>query len=356
MLLNVTKGNGRPDGADFILDVAHDGPIRILQLTDTQTIDLDAVRNPVRNEQIRAVYFYDERFSMEERCYRQIRKLVEETQPDLIVLTGDNVYGEFDDRGRMTDELIALLDSFRVPWAPVFGNHDNESRLGVSWQIRRFEEAEYCLFAHRPVTGNCNYSILMRQQGLPVRLLFFFDANGCRVIGNPGAPEEGLLADNPDYAKITQRAGIYTDQTAWFIRVVHGAEKETGARIPSLAFLHAPIRAFRDVLTAKYGEFEETLDLTRPEDEGWLDEADFTPIDPFNSFYEVAEELGLNGVFVGHYHNNAAKITGKKAVFVFGMKTGDVTYPPRPRRTGGTLILDGGKDIPEITFLPADEN
>ncbi|MCQ2425944.1 MAG: metallophosphoesterase [Lachnospiraceae bacterium] len=355
MTFTITRGAGLPGNVDFVLDTESTEPIRILQLTDTQTIDLDAVRNPVRNEQIRAVYFYDERFSMEERCYGQVKKLVSELSPDLIVLTGDNVYGEFDDKGRMMKEFVALMDSFGIPWAPVFGNHDNESRLGVTWQKEQFLAAKHCLFADQPVTGNCNYSILIRQNGTPTRLLFFFDANGCRVIGNPGAPEEGLLVDNPDYDKIAQRAGLYPDQTAWFVRVVTGLEKETGRRVPSLAFLHAPLRAFRDTLLAKYGQFEETLDLTAPEDEGWLDEGDFFPIDPFNSFYEVAEVLGLNGVFVGHYHNNAAKITGKKAVFVFGMKTGDVTYPPRPRRTGGTLITvtpDGA--VPGVAFVPAD--
>ena len=97
---------------DFVMDFPADRPIRILQLTDMQTIDLSATRNPTRDRQIKGAYFKDGEPEMESRVYREVRALVGRVKPDLIVLTGDNVYGEFDDTGRLQRELVELMDSF----------------------------------------------------------------------------------------------------------------------------------------------------------------------------------------------------------------------------------------------------
>ena len=39
------------------------------------------------------------------------------------------------------------MDSFEIPWSPVFGNHDNESKMGVEWQCDQLEKANFAYFA-----------------------------------------------------------------------------------------------------------------------------------------------------------------------------------------------------------------
>lgn len=75
----------------------------------------------------------------------------------MIIITGDLVYGEFDDKGTCLLELIKFMESFDIPWAPVFGNHDNESQKGADWQCEQLEKAGNCLFRQRTLTGNSNY-------------------------------------------------------------------------------------------------------------------------------------------------------------------------------------------------------
>lgn len=67
---------------------------------------------------------------------------VAQAYPDLIIITGDIVYGSFDDSGATLRWMCKLLDSFEIPWAPVFGNHDNESKMGVAWQCRQLEKKQ----------------------------------------------------------------------------------------------------------------------------------------------------------------------------------------------------------------------
>ena len=54
-----------------------------------------------------------------------ITKLIEQEQPDLITVTGDNSYTNIIQYDAY-EQLVEFLDSFEIPWAPVWGNHDNE--------------------------------------------------------------------------------------------------------------------------------------------------------------------------------------------------------------------------------------
>ena len=133
-----SKFNKCQDGASFRLKMPADRPMRILQLTDMQTVDLTHIRNATRDRQIKGAYFKNGMYGMEERTYAHVRALVKEVAPDLILLTGDNVYGEFDDAGVMTRELIELMKALRsrgrpcseiTITRPVWGSIGNASNL-----------------------------------------------------------------------------------------------------------------------------------------------------------------------------------------------------------------------------------
>lgn len=336
---------------DFTLDFSPAQDIRILQLTDLQTIDLTATRNPTRDRQIKGAYFKEGQFDMETRTYRCVREVVARAKPDLIVLTGDNVYGEFDDRGTMQRELVALMDSFGLPWAAVFGNHDNESDMGVRWQIAQFQGARHCLFARGSVTGNCNYSLLLTRAGVPFYTLFMLDTNGCHPVGNPWAPEEGIHENNRDIDCIMQTEGICPDQIAWYARTAGAVNAAAGRPVPSLAFFHIPIHAFAVACREKYGYTKGVPMLAdAPGDYGRVIEHFSDRLDPDDAFFEAARGVGTVGMFVGHQHNNSACIEHRGVKLVWGVKTGRCTYY-QPDQVGGTLITlapDGGMEVAPI--------
>ena len=118
---------------DFIVDVESGRQPRILQLADTQIIDPTQYRNDPEADNDPEKRLED----MEARCFKYLRQVIERTQPDLILITGDVIYGQFDDSGEALKELVKFFDGFGIPWAPIYGNHDNESAKGVRWQIQR---------------------------------------------------------------------------------------------------------------------------------------------------------------------------------------------------------------------------
>ena len=107
---------------DFLVSVPEDRDPVILQLTDTQIIDPGQARTPLAASA-------EEYWAIEKRdqlCYDFIRETVEKTEPDLIIITGDLIYGAYDDNGSVLLDFIRFMESFDIPWAPVFGNHDNQ--------------------------------------------------------------------------------------------------------------------------------------------------------------------------------------------------------------------------------------
>ena len=96
------------DYVDFVVNVEEDRDIRILQLTDIQTVDTTQKRYATRV----SAYFEPDIFNY---YHKYIGQIIENYKPDLIIMTGDNVQGEFDDSGKRHLELIKIMDSFKIP-------------------------------------------------------------------------------------------------------------------------------------------------------------------------------------------------------------------------------------------------
>ena len=189
---------------DFIVSVPADRQAVILQLTDTQIIDASQCRTPDRlGASQKEIWGADKKDAL---CYNYLREIITETKPDLILLTGDIIYGEFDDNGSVFLEFVAFMESFCIPWAPVFGNHDNESAMGVDWQCEQFVNAEHCLFVQRELHGNGNYTVGIEQGGKLTRVFFMLDSNGCGNASSTSLKNKLMRRD----------AGLTTKQINWY--------------------------------------------------------------------------------------------------------------------------------------------
>ena len=314
-----------------------------------QIIDLTCTRNETRDRQIKGAYFKEGVPDMDERCFSYVAELIERTKPDLIVLTGDNVYGEFDDEGRMHRMLCERMESYGIPWAPVFGNHDNESRMGVRWQMAEFAKCPHCLFREGSVTGHGNYALRVTDGEHELWTLYLLDSNGCHTVGNPWAPEEGIPEDNVDYNLIEHRQGIFPDQIAWYGATANRIAEEAGKMVPSLAFFHIPLHIYDVAVLQKYGKIVgEDLTADAEDDYGRMIEHNRGRIDRDFSFYRTARSVGTKGFFAGHEHKNDAILHYDGVCFAYGVKTGVATYY-RDDAIGGTLITAAPSGTIQVT-------
>ena len=328
---------------DFIVDVEEGRDIRVLQLSDIQTISSIQKR-------------YDSRISSfsEANTYsgyeKYISQVIEKYDPDFIIITGDNVYGEFDDSGEQFIKVIEFMDSFEIPWAPVFGNHDNESNMGVDWQCEQFENSEYCLFKQRELTGNGNYTVGIMQGGELKRVFYMLDSNGS---GNMSE-----ISYSNGHSKKT--AGFGQDQIEWYSESMEDIKRVFPDAKLSMAF-HIQLAVFEDAFK-QYGYDSSTI-ADNPINLDELDSAravgDFGVIgralksvwDKDYIVWDTIKKYGVDSVFVGHEHCNSASVTYEGVRLTYSQKSStydrynllqeDGSILDSQEAKGGTPIIGG---------------
>ena len=303
---------------DFVVEVESGREPVILQLSDPQIIDPTQDRRSTPLSQGEKDYWAPEK--IDERLYNSLTETIEATNPDLILLTGDLVYGEFDDNGTMLESLIAKMESFGIPWAPVFGNHENESAKGVDWQCQQLENAEHCLFKQRTLTGNGNYTVGIKQDGVLKRVFFMMDSNGC------GAMHANSIANGHSQTTV----GFGQDQIDWSIGLAEEIKETSPDTKISYAF-HIQVYAFKDAY-AKYaftnsGTKENPINIDKlaykaEGDFGYIGRDLKNPWDTNNAFFHQMKAVGVDSIFVGHEHCNSASVVHEGIRFQFGQKLG----------------------------------
>ena len=327
----------RFDGCDFVVALpARHTPLRLLQLTDMQVINAAQRRTPDRLRADEIAAWGPEAFDA--MCGDHIRSLIAQAQPDIILITGDITYGSFDDDGSTLTWFCRLMDSFGIPWAPVFGNHDNETAMGVAWQCEQFEKSRYCLFKRGNVTGNGNYTVGITVEGQLVYALYMLDSNGC-------LRPEGLY--NDQWEMVRDRAGRM--------------KNACGHTVPALATYHIPTAEFMEAERAKGYLTDDrtlyTIGVDVPAKDG-----DFgcklenihapKPTDDTHDFFSLSRECGIQAVCTGHCHSINTCITYRDVRFIYGLKTGQYDYHI-PGQVGGTLLLIKDGALPAVTHLPS---
>ncbi len=281
-----------PASAAPTLRFNKDRKFKILQFTDTHW--LDGTEDDIKTANL-------------------IHEIVNFEKPDLIVLTGDVISGEDADSDHAQRGILTAIASHKVPWAMVFGNHDDEGSCSRQqlWQITTDTPYTCCPKNVPAISGMSNYilDILSADNDSPAYTLFMIDSNG--------------------YSNIKEFDGygwIMPDQIEWF-RNQSGKHinPQTGKPLPALAFFHIPIPEYADVVKKKkyIGEFNE--DVCCPE---------------LNSgFFAAALEKGnVKAMFVGHDHVNDFQSSFAGIKLCYGRKTGFRSYSQDGFAKGGRII------------------
>lgn len=350
---------------DFVVEVEEGKDPVVLQITDTQIIDAAQQRVIGRLSSDEAAYWANDQ--MEERCYDYLAELInsQTEEPDLILVTGDLVYGEFDDKGTAFEKFVTVMDSFQIPWAPIFGNHEAETKVtdgtlsGIDVYCKLLEasaesDTGYCLFKQRALTGNGNYTVGIQQGTELKRVFFMLDSNG-----SYHASDESIANGHTETS-----VGFGKDQIEWYTDAATQITAVSPATKLSFAF-HIQLAAFTDAY-AKYG-FTNSNTVNHPinidnaenkanDDFGYLGRDLKDPWDSRYQVYEGLKNLGVDSIFVGHEHCNSASVVYEGIRFQFGQKSS--TYDRANYLTAEGEIVGASKDVgtPLVggTFIPLD--
>lgn len=276
-----------------------DGTFKIVQFADMHWQKSDA--NDLRTGQL-------------------MREILDIEKPDLVVLTGDNIAGSgCDDCKRAILDCSKPMVEREIPWAAVFGNHDDEGAMKKEAQIELMKTIPYCLTEAGPkdIDGVSNYylNIFGSKSNKAKNTLYFIDSLSY-------GPK-----DIEGYAWITRK------QINWYVETAAKIEKENGEKLPALAFFHIPVPEF---------------DLVFNDDSiGVKQERVCCPKINSGFFAAMLEAGDIMGVFVGHDHTNDYEGSLYGIRLCYGRGTGYNTYGKEGFPRGGKVIVlnEGKKDF-----------
>lgn len=334
------------DCIDFRLDLNLDRDIKILQFTDMQPVDPSQQRYDGRLNYFAFNTPYTDEMKYKSEFY-YLDKAITDSKPDLIIITGDIVYGEFDDNGSNLIEFCNFMDKYKIPWAPIFGNHDNECKLGVTWQCEQFLNAKYCLFKRNTCTGNGNYNIGIFNNGKLIRVIYMMDSNG---IWN--GKTYSYLENYPPYnenERVERRSGIFPDQREYLFNTSEEIDKVNKSKVkktfcshisPDFINKYAYIKGYQ---STPDGSNKELFNLggtylINNEDFGEKGE-NFGGFDS-NDLYDKLKELNFDTMFVGHFHNNTLSIDCDGIRVSYGIKSSTHDY----HKKVGALLFSISED------------
>ncbi len=274
------------------------------------------------------VHFTDYRDSMETAPKRSfptpltVKRLVKAIKPDLITITGDIVCGN--STFFSIKNFTNLMESFGVPWAPVFGNHDGEGNCDLNYLAEAMISAPHCIMRKGdPRMGVGNYIIgIVNENGKLVQALFMMDSQHS---------EQGERNAQPNEI-----------QHEWVKWASEGIKKISPSAEISM-FMHIPLPEYIDGYnTAFDSEKGQWHDKTKSvghvgEEIACHMDKNGKPIQ--KGFFELIKNAGnIKNIFCGHDHLNAFSLEYEGIRLNYVMKISK-SAGRKPGYDGGLSII-----------------
>ena len=226
----------------------------------------------------------------------ELTYLVETVKPDLITLTGDQTWSNENLISLKT--LIGWLDGYKIPYAPVFGNHDHgndydSAVAGINYCCDLYENGKYSLFSRGPSNLGAlgNYVIAVEEDGVIVNAIYMLDAGYTDVLTD--------------------------EQIAWVRWNADGLKNACGGEyLPSLCFMHKPVPEFG---RAYYSFINGESTAIGPVSVHYSLSGTVQ-----NGFFSMAKEIGVTDIVCGHQHGNDFTIEYEGVRLTFALKTGEL--------------------------------
>ena len=322
MLLPSYAGN-----ADTKLQFNNDGSFRIMQIADIQD---GTILTPATK--------------------KFLKEVVIAAEPDLIVLTGDNISAgsatmlikAIDKQlvKKAIDNYMSIFEEIGVPVAVVFGNHDAEEIVTKEEQMEIYTTYDCCVAVDE---GEALYGC--GTYNVPI----YSSKDAAKVAYNLWMIDSNMYDEtNGGYDYVHQ------DQLDWYVKTSNELKAQNGGKVvPSMMFQHIIVNEIYDVITEvpeaekdSYEYVEEENDdgtkkyyAIKPENlrKGELNEMPCPGTVDGEQFETVLQQGDVVAMFFGHDHKNSFEVEYKGVDLVNTPGAGFGSYGDHGR---GVRIID----------------
>jgi len=258
-------------------------------IVDKETQTLISKNEKIKILQLTDLQFFD--YVQASTAFNSAKQLIEKTEPDLIVLTGDTFANNLD--VALINKFIEFMDSFKLPWAIVFGNHDYDRSLSPTEMSNLFNNTKYGLFKAENIGESySNYSYKVKYNNKLIYSLIFMDSK-----------KEGFLPEH----------------VVWYENQINAhALENNGDVLDSLLFFHIPLP-----------ELEEAYDLYVNDSSigsGEKNESFCVQETEVGMFNKIVELNSTKALIYGHDHINNLIINYKGVKWCYGLKSAKTSY------------------------------
>lgn len=305
LLANLLNGNAQQPSLKF----NSNGKFKIVQITDVHYI---------HNNPKSAI------------AVERINEVLDAEKPDLVIFTGDVIFGKPAEEGMRT--ILNLASERKIPFGFTFGNHDYENGLSRAQLLDIIKTIPYNLTdSTEGVSGASNYILPIKSSDNKKDeiIIYCLDSHALSQI-------KGI--DGYDYIKF--------DQVQWYRENSAKYTKQNGGTpIPSLAFFHIPLPEFNQAASDELA----TLIGTRREKA-------CAPLLNTGLFASMKEMGDIQAIFVGHDHNDDYAVSWKGILLAYGRYTGGGTvYNNLPNGVRVIELTEGEKGLKSWIRLKDNE-
>ncbi|MDL2255117.1 metallophosphoesterase family protein [Parabacteroides sp. OttesenSCG-928-K15] len=229
----------------------------------------------------------------------RINEVLEAEKPDLVMFTGDVIYGKPAVEGMQ--HVLKQVSDRKIPFGVTFGNHDDEHGVSRKELLPVIQSMPYNMTATvEGLSGVTNF-ILPIQSANSAKdafVLYCFDSNAYSQIKGVGGY---------DYIKFDQ-IQWYREQSDKFTAT------NGGTPLPAISFFHIPLPEYNQAAS------DETAIMV-----GTRKEKACAPVLNSGMFTSMREKGDIMATFVGHDHDDDYAVFWKGILLCYGRYTGGNT-------------------------------
>jgi len=300
-----------------------DGKFKILQVSDFQeTLDFDP------------------------RTLEGFTKLLDAEHPDLVILGGDNCDGHKLKDGaelrRYLDIRVSPMEERGIPWAHVFGNHDDDLTMDDTEQTKIYESYPHCVSKHTEGIGGVTNFVLpvMASDSDDIAYAVWGLDTGNHVWDIPGMGKG--FWETPKRPYNADCWGIVTfRQLMWYWSTSVELERLAGRMVHGTMFMHIAPKEFQIAvdnpdMTGLSGDIDERMSL------GGMNSG---------LFATVLQRGDIRAISCGHSHEDsfAAEVCGISVSL--DASAGYTPYGKEDLRGGRVFVIDEGDTSAVTTYM-----
>lgn len=323
------------DGDDA-LKFGDDGKFTVLHLTDIQ-----------------------DTYAFNEKTRKYINNILTMTEPDLVVLGGDNIAGfgsGFTSTVKIAiSRFMNIFEERGIKVAAVFGNHDDEGQATKQDMMAMYEKYDCFVgctgFTDGERVGNYN---------LPIR-----SSDGSHDAFNIWLVDSGTyrnLNDEEGYAAVNKAT------LDWYTETSIALEEANGGKVPSLMFQHIIVPEIYEALVEVDENIEGAVSYQPTEDaekkyyvlpegaKGQLLECPCPPLYNEGQFDTVKERGDVLAIVTGHDHTNTFEIEHEGVYLINSPCVGYAGYHNEETIGARVFVLDENNADNFETYLIDNED